>query len=83
MTFKEFKQWADLHSSFIKDEDRDKINNLFKMAHTAGFNNCKQEVIKLLNTKYGNNSGKSSSKPSRNGSVRSRFSERIHDWLGR
>lgn len=86
MTFKEFKQWVDLHSDFIKDEDRDKLDNLLKMVYKIGFNNCKHEVVALLNKKYGstNSSKSSSTKSSGNtGSLSSRFSKRIHDWLGR
>lgn len=86
MTFKEFKQWVDLHSDFIKDEDRDKLDNLLKMSHKLGFHNCKQEVIKFLNKKYVNSNPSKSSSIKSSGStpsVRSRFQERIHDWLER
>ena len=52
MTFKEFKWWADLHSDFIKDEDRDKLDNLLKMAyiaaHKEGFQEAKNKVIELF-----------------------------------
>lgn len=48
MTLKELLEMSLLHSDFVKEEDKDKLANLLKLAYKSGFKSAKEEVLQLL-----------------------------------